>query len=136
MASKARRGSLSNKVGSHAPLYYLCEIKYDLAYAPPPVPYLPYLRGGARDLYLFPGRFSRIQLKVTLPKVSLLLVESDEDAQNKNSGLLMEAAGMSMDLKTRRQDLTLMLHLDAVTLEDRARPDDSPFRCCWLSCHF
>ena len=36
--------------------------------------------------------------------------------------------GMSMDVTTSRQDMTVQLHLDTVTLQDRARPDDSPFR--------
>lgn len=33
-----------------------------------------------------------------------------------------------MDVKTTKRDMTVQLHLDAVTVEDRARPDDSPFR--------
>lgn len=33
-----------------------------------------------------------------------------------------------MGVETTRQDMTVQLHLDAVTVEDRARPDDSPFR--------
>lgn len=37
-------------------------------------------------------------------------------------------AGMSMDVKTSRRDMTVHLHLDAVTVQDMARPDDSPFR--------
>lgn len=36
--------------------------------------------------------------------------------------------GMSMDVTTSRQDMAVQLHLNAVTLQDRARPDDSPFR--------
>lgn len=36
--------------------------------------------------------------------------------------------GMSTDVTTSRQDMAVQLHLDAVTLQDRARPDDSPFR--------
>lgn len=33
-----------------------------------------------------------------------------------------------MDIMTTRRDMTVQLHLDALTLQDRARPDDSPFR--------
>eukprot|EP00903_Cladosiphon_okamuranus_P017946 g16513.t1 len=69
-----------------------------------------------------------LELHMKLPTVALLLVETDKEAANKNSGLLMEAAGMSMDVTTSRKDMTVQLHLDAVTLQDRARPDDSPFR--------
>eukprot|EP00752_Nemacystus_decipiens_P006311 g5691.t1 len=69
-----------------------------------------------------------LELHMKLPTIALLLVEADEDSTNKNSGLLMEAAGMSMDLTTSRQDMAVQLHLDAVTLQDRARPDDSPFK--------
>lgn len=41
---------------------------------------------------------------------------------------LLYTEGMSMDAKTTRQDTTVQLHLDAVTVQDRARPKDSPFR--------
>ena len=34
-----------------------------------------------------------MQLNVKLPRVSLLLVESNEDAKDKHAGVLMEAAG-------------------------------------------
>lgn len=37
-----------------------------------------------------------------------------------------------MDLKTSKEDMVLMMHLASVTLEDRARPDDSPFRSVLL----
>lgn len=33
-----------------------------------------------------------------------------------------------MDVKTTQRDMTVQLRLDAVTVQDRARPDDSPFR--------
>lgn len=33
-----------------------------------------------------------------------------------------------MDLETSSKDMTAMVHLDALKLEDRSRPDDSPFR--------
>lgn len=33
-----------------------------------------------------------------------------------------------MDVTTSQQDMAVQLHLDAVTLQDRARPDGSPFR--------
>ncbi|CAN0544206.1 unnamed protein product, partial [Ectocarpus sp. 12 AP-2014] len=69
-----------------------------------------------------------MELHMKLPTIALLMVEDDEDAANKDSGLLMEAAGMSMDVKSTTRDMTVQLHLDAVTVEDRARPDDSPFR--------
>ncbi|CAN0590666.1 unnamed protein product, partial [Ectocarpus sp. 12 AP-2014] len=69
-----------------------------------------------------------MELHMKLPTIALLMVEGDKDAANKDSGLLMEAAGMSMDVKSTTRDMTVQLHLDAVTVEDRARPDDSPFR--------
>ncbi|CAM9617791.1 unnamed protein product, partial [Ectocarpus fasciculatus] len=69
-----------------------------------------------------------MELRMKLPTIALLMVEADKDAANKDSGLLMEAAGMSMDVKTTKRDMTVQLHLDAVTVEDRARPDDSQFR--------
>lgn len=39
---------------------------------------------------------------------------------------------MSMDVTTRPEDMTVVLHLYTVTVEDRARPDDSPFRCVFV----
>lgn len=33
-----------------------------------------------------------------------------------------------MDVKTSPQDMTVQLHLDSVTVQDKARPNDSPFR--------
>lgn len=37
-------------------------------------------------------------------------------------------AGMSMGVKNTRKDMVVQLHLDAVTVQDMARPNDSPFR--------
>lgn len=37
-------------------------------------------------------------------------------------------AGMQMDVKSTRKDIVVQLHLDAVTVQDMARPTDSPFR--------
>lgn len=36
--------------------------------------------------------------------------------------------GMSLDVKASRNDMVAKLHLDAVTVQDMARPQDSPFR--------
>ena len=36
--------------------------------------------------------------------------------------------GMSLDVKASKSDLVARLHLDAVTVQDMARPSDSPFR--------
>lgn len=36
--------------------------------------------------------------------------------------------GMSLDVKATRNDMVAQLHLDAVTVQDMARPQDSPFR--------
>lgn len=47
---------------------------------------------------------------------------------HKDSGLLMELRGTAVELRTRLVDMALTVHLEALTLEDRARPDDSPFR--------
>lgn len=33
-----------------------------------------------------------------------------------------------MDVKTSSQDMTIQLHLDSVMVQDKARPNDSPFR--------
>lgn len=71
------------------------------------------------------------QIKVQLPTVSLLLVELEEipaSQVHKDSGLLMEIRGTAVDLSTRTADMLLTVHLQSLTLEDRARPDDSPFR--------
>jgi len=35
---------------------------------------------------------------------------------------------MSLDVKASRNDMVAQLHLDAVTVQDMARPQDSPFR--------
>ncbi|CAM9605202.1 unnamed protein product, partial [Scytosiphon promiscuus] len=69
-----------------------------------------------------------LELRMKLPSIGLLLVEADEEPIDTNNGLLIEAAGMSMDVETSRQDMTVQLHLDTVTVQDKARPDDSPFR--------
>ncbi|CAM9838681.1 unnamed protein product, partial [Ectocarpus fasciculatus] len=69
-----------------------------------------------------------VELRMKLPTIGLLLVQDDKDPTHRDNGLFMEAAGMSMDVKTTQQDMTVQLHLDAVTVQDRARPDDSPFR--------
>ncbi|CAM9455743.1 unnamed protein product [Ectocarpus sp. 4 AP-2014] len=68
-----------------------------------------------------------VELHMKLPTIGVLLVQ-DKDATQRDNGLFMEAAGMSMDVKTTLRDMTVQLHLDAVTVQDRARPHDSPFR--------
>lgn len=72
------------------------------------------------------------QVKLQLPSVSLLLIESEEEIAStvihKDSGLHMELRGMSLDMTARSVDVAVMVHLEALTLEDRARPDDSPYR--------
>lgn len=73
-----------------------------------------------------------VQLKLRISTVSLLLVESEEaiaaDTVDKDSGLLMQLQGMALEVRTSAVDLTVNSYLEALTLEDRARPDDSPYR--------
>lgn len=38
------------------------------------------------------------------------------------------AAGMSMGVKSTRKDMVVQVHLNSVTVQDMARPSDSPFR--------
>ena len=42
--------------------------------------------------------------------------------------LMLRVAGMSMAVRNTRKDMVVQLHLDAVTVQDMARPNDSPFR--------
>lgn len=40
----------------------------------------------------------------------------------------MRNAGVSFAVKSTRKDMVVQMHLDAVTVQDMARPKDSPFR--------
>lgn len=89
----------------------------------------PFFGGGCFFFFFFSG--GELQIKFTLPTVSLLLVEAEDvhaSKVDKNTGLLMELRGMALELRTRPVDMSMMVHLESLTLEDRARPDDSPFR--------
>lgn len=85
----------------------------------------------ALALFAFPCSLA-VQLKLRISTVSLLLVESEEaiaaDTVDKDSGLLMQLQGMALEVRTSAVDLTVKSYLEALTLEDRARPDDSPYR--------
>lgn len=76
---------------------------------------------------------TRTQIKLEISCISLLLVESEtaivSATVDKDDGLLMELRGMALELETSPVDMTVVLALETLTLEDRARPDDSPYRC-------